>query len=189
VFSVVDAEKLWLLWPATPENLDVFYGDAEQQHRRLPHLVSRLKHGTYAITSKGAAIYLPPGMLHATYALEGGAIVGVQWSSAESLDMASQITAREVASTLQFTHEAQPFLEAIMSALKIGKRLEVCQALSRICPAKTRQDLKRLEKSTADKEVKELCKEVKGLKYWDGSDFDRTCGAEGCNDVLSHLPF
>lgn len=51
--------------------------------------MSKLYGRTYAITFKGEAIYLLSRMLHATYALASGAVVGVNWSSAKSLDIAS----------------------------------------------------------------------------------------------------
>jgi hypothetical protein len=76
--------KIWLLYPPSPENLRLVLG-TEGQRAKLARVALYLKGGIILKTTSAEAIYLPAGCIHATFTIEGGYLVAVDFTTMDSM--------------------------------------------------------------------------------------------------------
>ncbi|KAF2123576.1 hypothetical protein P153DRAFT_391413 [Dothidotthia symphoricarpi CBS 119687] len=139
VLSICTDWKMWVFFPTTPSNMNLFRREQMSKSFKLNKLRHDLEHGQYAITAEHDSIYIPTGWLHATYALRNSLTIGTVWSSAEGLAnttdrLIAELNPPEVAEfVISSLSELRPFLECLKQAFQHKMFAECRSALQRIC--------------------------------------------------------
>jgi hypothetical protein len=122
--------KLWVTYPPTSSNLDLFYAVSAQE-QKLKRLASKLEGGIYALTTGGTTIHLPPGWLHATFNIRGGFLVGIAWENYQDLVILLDIFFREAEA---YPEDADYGLIVRMCETALDKGKDLDSLLTMICP-------------------------------------------------------
>jgi hypothetical protein len=158
---------------------------------KLSKLHDKLEGGTYAVVFDQEAIFMPPGYIHATYALSNSIIIGTQWSSAEGLSTATLITTHDMRSgSTQELQQIVPFVLSLTLALEKGEYEECCVALQAMCEKRLGSSLNELVRVMGHKlQIAQLLRLVRSPKMWGKEYLKRRCEEEGCGVLLlEHLP-
>lgn len=93
--SIGYSERIWLLWPPTKQNLEL-YTRFTGESGLLTKIASELVGGYIACVDSSMVVYLPPGWLHATFTTKPGTLVGINFASLEGLDTMARSVAIHV---------------------------------------------------------------------------------------------
>jgi hypothetical protein len=93
--------KLWAAWPGTEHNMDLLEKHDHLDEKFL-ELWPQLEHPSFTTTNPNEVIYLPPGLLHATFTFQGGATPGIEYCSAASVLMTYEHWKREKEDSTSF---------------------------------------------------------------------------------------
>jgi hypothetical protein len=136
VFSICTDWKMWVFFPSTTHNLEVFYS-AGKSARKLFRHHEELRDGLFAVASPWDAIYIPAGYLHATYALKGSATIGTTWSSAEALECTVDALVAELYPNAQVPvssrNDVVYFLRSLVQAFHLRTFATCKAAMQKLC--------------------------------------------------------
>ncbi|KIW36546.1 uncharacterized protein PV06_11200 [Exophiala oligosperma] len=79
-----DCEKVWVMYPPTPRNLQ-WMAEHRGQQAKLAQGMGVLDGGVVAHTTLAEAVYLPAGCLHAVFTLVGGFLVSIDCTTQRSV--------------------------------------------------------------------------------------------------------
>ena len=89
--------KLWLMYPPTHHNLELFSGVVGGNHFSLLGRIGlELEGGVIAVTGNegtdmGNHLIMPEGTIHAVLTLQGGVLGGTNWGTAQGLPLAAEM--------------------------------------------------------------------------------------------------
>jgi hypothetical protein len=115
------------------------------------HIYRRLEYGEFGLTTSKVAIALPPGVIHCTYTLAGGAVSGVEFTSKECLEVSFEVLKLNLSAFKVIEDDHRPFLEAVIMNLRSGDRLRQEKAIKlfseiRFGPKCKLEELKKIAK-------------------------------------------
>ncbi|KUJ09519.1 uncharacterized protein LY89DRAFT_724483 [Mollisia scopiformis] len=88
--TIGKCKKIWLLFPSTPENLELYIASAGFSNR-LARIGSKLRGGIIVETDSAHELEFPAGTLHAVFTTIGGFLAGINYSTAECLPTMSRV--------------------------------------------------------------------------------------------------
>ncbi|KAF2656482.1 hypothetical protein K491DRAFT_692041 [Lophiostoma macrostomum CBS 122681] len=183
-----EGPKLWTLYPPTPNNVSLLC-EKHAENNRYELIEEELEGGCYAVFFSTQSIEIPPGWLHATYALGSGFVNGTNWWCAEGLEVSAEIYSNEIrlgqSQDLWYVHMLLRTLSAAVTAPKGAFYVEVVNGLRKLCPQKMGRPLSDFVKGKiGNKKVKELSERIQKKIKADMPD----AKCDTCSSLLGHLP-
>jgi len=132
IVLVGECVKLWIMWPPTKENLELYYKNFTTKSK-LIRLGKDFEEPTLILQDTKKAVVIPSGYIHSTVTLRGGVVLGKDITTIEAFPRADDILCREVASF----NGGLPtgMAEASLEAFVIAARSSTCkeEAARRFC--------------------------------------------------------
>lgn len=114
--------KIWLLWPPSPSNLEVFFEAREDSNRSgqycFPKITHLLQEGKVIIADQSLALYVPAGWLHLVYTVRGGYLTEYTFSGTEDLPIFVQC----VLAKINVCADIEDLKETIKFLIKVFER-------------------------------------------------------------------
>jgi hypothetical protein len=183
-----EGPKLWTLYPPTRKNIRLLCEHADVNNRyRL--LEEQLYGGCYAVFFSTQTVEIPPGWLHATYALGSGFVNGTNWWCAEGLTSSAEIYSNEIRlgqpKDLSDIYMLMRTLSAAVDAPFGAFHEQLIDGLKKLCPQKMGRPLSDfVRRKSGNKQVKELSESIQKAIKRDIPNAE----CDTCDNFLGHLP-
>ncbi|KAF2868480.1 hypothetical protein BDV95DRAFT_609958 [Massariosphaeria phaeospora] len=184
--------KLWVFYPPTPTNITRLI-HLHTSNTKYALLEPSLSPGLYALLESSQTIQIPPGWLHATYALASSIVNGTNWWSAEGLASTALILSEEIkVGQHKEVGDVLHLLRCLKAAVdaaphKPGFWTDAVRALRLLCPVQLGASLGDFVfRKRGNKEANGLAGEIRRALREMGGELG--CESEGCGGLLEHLP-
>ncbi|KAK0120173.1 hypothetical protein ONS95_011579 [Cadophora gregata] len=115
-------KKVWLLFPGTPKNLEIYVSSTGFRNR-LARIGSKLEGGIIVETDSSHEIEFPAHTLHAVFTTVGGFLTGINYSTVECLTAMSQVLKAHLPifhiSPIAISEDVQSYIDALSSTLQM----------------------------------------------------------------------
>ncbi|KAG4414274.1 hypothetical protein IFR04_012570 [Cadophora malorum] len=115
-------KKVWLLFPGTPQNLEIYVASTGFPNR-LARVGSKLQGGIIVETDSSHELEFPAHALHAVFTTVGGFLVGINYSTVECLPAMSRILKAHLPifhmSPTNISEDIRSYIDALSSTLQM----------------------------------------------------------------------